>query len=57
MTTLLRPAGLALLVFWLFGVVFSFVGSGSPTWLQLLGACAWTYLSFVIAKRWVLNRT
>ena len=57
MATLLRPAVLALLVFWLFGVVFSFAGNGAALWVQLLGAVGWTYLTFLLAKKWALKRT
>jgi hypothetical protein len=57
MDTFLRPAVLALLVFWLFGIVFSFVGNGNATWVRLLGAAGWTYLTFLLAKKWVVNRT
>lgn len=48
---------LAVLVFWVFGIVFSFAFTGNAMWVRLLGAGGWTYLTVLLAKRWVLNRS
>ena len=54
----MRPAMLAVvLVFWMVGVVLAWVlNDGNPIWVRLVSAAAWTYLSYVIAKKWAVKR-
>lgn len=55
----MRPAMLAVVVvFWVVGVVLAWVlNDGIAIWVRLISAAAWTYLSFVIAKKWVVKPT